>query len=215
MACATSALVDQGAPVWMVPWAECDTSVMSTLPPVWLNNHVYQKVTATVPRTAPTKIDGWKPPSKKKVGRCQPVMSTARIRVVTSGERLVCKPGRANPRQPGSSPIGPSRGLIRRTANTMRMVDREPTPAREGVSAPRAKLSPTVIRRTASGSPTATTYQYHLTRQRIIRKPSSRSPERPWVMGTTIRAAMNGPVAKKGIGHMPAAYKGMPTHEIA
>src|ERR687897_1858460 len=105
MACATSALVDQGAPVWMVPWAECDTSVMSTLPPVWLNNHVYQKVTATVPRTAPTKIDGWKPPSKKKVGRCHPVMSTARIRVVTNGQRLEFYQGRPNPRHPCLFPI--------------------------------------------------------------------------------------------------------------
>src|SRR5918994_357015 len=132
MACATSALVDQGAPVWMVPWAECDTSVMSTLPPVWLNNHVYQKVTATVPRTAPTKIDGWKPPSKKKVGRCHPVMSTARIRVVTSGERLVCKPGRADPRQPGSSPIGPASPVNPRAAKTMGVGGRETDPGGEG-----------------------------------------------------------------------------------
>jgi hypothetical protein len=34
-------------------------------------------------------------------------------------------------------------------------------------------------------------------------------------MGTTIRAAMSGPVARKGIGQTPAAYKGKPTHEIA
>lgn len=34
-----------------------------------------------------------------------------------SGGRSVCKRGCANPRQPGSSPIGPSRGLIRRIAN--------------------------------------------------------------------------------------------------
>jgi hypothetical protein len=86
----------------------------------------------------------------------------------------------------------------------MRRVDEEPTPASEGAPAPRATLSPTVTRRTASGSPTATTYQYHLTRQRIIREPSSRSPERPWEMGITMRAAMSGPVARKGIGQMPA-----------
>ena len=35
-----------------------------------------------------------------------------------SGGRSACKRGCANPRQPGSSPIGPSRGLIRRIANT-------------------------------------------------------------------------------------------------
>jgi hypothetical protein len=50
VACATSALADHNAPVVMVPWVACDTSVMSTLPPVRLNNHEYQKVTAPVPR---------------------------------------------------------------------------------------------------------------------------------------------------------------------
>jgi hypothetical protein len=56
----------------------------------------------------------------------------------------------------------------------------------------------------------ATTYQYHLTRQRIIRKPSSRSPERPWVREITMRAAKSGPVGKNltaSIGKNP--------HEIA
>jgi hypothetical protein len=34
---------------------------------VWLNNHVYQNVTATVPRTPPTRMDGWKPPSNSGI----------------------------------------------------------------------------------------------------------------------------------------------------
>ena len=50
VACATSALADHNGSILMVPWVACDTSVMSTLPPVWLNNHEYQNVTATVPR---------------------------------------------------------------------------------------------------------------------------------------------------------------------
>jgi hypothetical protein len=50
VACATSSLADHNAPIVMVPWVACDTSVMSTLPPVWLNNHEYQNVTATVAR---------------------------------------------------------------------------------------------------------------------------------------------------------------------
>jgi hypothetical protein len=61
----------------------------------------------------------------------------------------------------------------------------------------------------------ASAHQIHPTCQRIIRLPSSRSPARPWVRGITIRAAISGPVAKKGIGQTPAAYKGKPTHEIA
>jgi hypothetical protein len=72
-ACPKSALADQNPPIVMVPWVAWDTRVMNTLPPVWLNIHVYQNVTATVPRTPPT--------------------STARIRVDTSGERVLCSPG--------------------------------------------------------------------------------------------------------------------------
>jgi hypothetical protein len=73
----------------------------------------------------------------------------------------------------------------------MRTVVKEPK-ASEGALAPRATLSPAVTTRTPSGSAMATTYQYHLTRQRIIRKPSSLSPATPWVRGMTMRAAMNG-----------------------
>jgi hypothetical protein len=54
----------------------------------------------------------------------------------------------------------------------------------------------------------ATTYQYHLTRQRIIRKPSSLSPATPRVRGITMRAAMNGEPAWKvqnGINPHPMA----------
>ena len=52
----------------------------STLPPVWLNSHAYQNVTAIVTRRPATRTDGRKPPSsRKKVGRCQPATSGARI----------------------------------------------------------------------------------------------------------------------------------------
>jgi hypothetical protein len=68
--------------------------------------------------------------------------------------------------------------------------------------APSATLRVTPAAATASGMPRAATYQYHLTRQRIIREPSSRSPERPWVMGITMRAASTGP-AKRGEGDRP------------
>src|SRR5918999_12117 len=209
LACAKSAPADQSPPIVMVPWAAWDTSVMSTLPPVRLNNHVYQNVTASDPRRKPTMIDGCKPPSsRKRRGTCQPVTSTPRMRVDTSGERPdPCSPGRAKPRQPGSSPSAPSPGLTRRTAKNRRMALTEPK-ASEGVLAPSATLSTAVIRRTVSGSPMATTYQYHLTRQRITREPSSRSPAQPWVRGMTMRAASNGEPAMK-------VQKGMHPHPIA
>jgi hypothetical protein len=56
----------------------------------------------------------------------------------------------------------------------------------------------------------AAAYQYHLTRQRIIRNPSTLSPAHPWVMGITMRAAKSGPEGKNltdSIGKNP--------HEIA
>jgi hypothetical protein len=77
----------------------------------------------------------------------------------------------------------------------MRKVVRE-VKVSEGTPAPAAKLSPTTARCTASGTPMAAAYQYHLTRQRIIRKPSSLSPDQPWVMGITMRAATSGPEGK-------------------
>src|SRR5215207_6310176 len=82
-----------------------------------------------------------------------------------------------------------------RTANTMRKVVRE-VKVSEGTPAPAATLSPTMARWTASGKPRGAAYQYHLTRQRIIRLPSSRSPDQPWVRGMTMRAAMSGPDGK-------------------
>jgi hypothetical protein len=39
------------------------------------------------------------------------VTNTARIAVETNGERVACKPGRANPRHPGSSPIWAIKGI--------------------------------------------------------------------------------------------------------
>jgi hypothetical protein len=80
----------------------------------------------------------------------------------------------------------------------------------DGTPAPAATLSPTVTRWTPSGTPMATTYQYHLTRQRIIREPSSRSPAQPWVRGSTMRAARSGPDAKN-----LTLSIGKNTHEIA
>src|SRR5215217_5199523 len=120
-----------------------------------------------------------------------------------------CSPGRATPFQPGCSPSGPSAGLTMRTANTMRKVERE-VKLSEGMPAPAATLSPTTARCTASGTPMAAAYQYHLTRQRIIRKPSSFSPEKPWQIGITMRAAKSGPDGKNLTDSI-----GKKAHEIA
>jgi hypothetical protein len=80
----------------------------------------------------------------------------------------------------------------------------------DGKLAPLATWIATVTRWTASGKPRAAAYQYHLTRQRIMREPSSRSPAQPWVKGITMRAAKSGPDGKNltaSIGKQP--------HEIA
>src|SRR5215203_1593298 len=183
---------------------------MSTLPLVWLKSHAYQNVTAIVVTRPLTKMEGCKPPSSKKnKGRCQPATSGARIMVASSGERSACKPGRATPFQPGCSPNGPSAGLTRRTANSIRNVLTE-LKASDGTLAPAATSSPAVARKTASGRPKATTYQYHLTRQRIIRNPSTFNPAQPWVMGITMRAAKSGPEGKNLTASM-----GKNAHDIA
>jgi hypothetical protein len=82
--------------------------------------------------------------------------------------------------------------------------------ASEGKPDPAATLSPTLARCTARGKPKANAYQYHLTRQRIMRLPSSLSPAQPWVMGITMRAAKNGPEGKN-----LTASIGKKAHEIA
>jgi hypothetical protein len=56
----------------------------------------------------------------------------------------------------------------------------------------------------------ATKYQYHLTRQRIIRLPSPFRPAQPWVMGITMRAAKSGPDGKN-----PTASIGKKAQDIA
>src|SRR5688500_6622108 len=96
-----------------------------------------------------------------------------------------------------------------RTANTTRKVVRE-AKVRDGSPAPAATLIPTMARWTASGKPKAAAYQYHLTRQRIIRKPSSLSPATPWVRGITMRAAKSGPDGKNLTDSI-----GKKAHEIA
>src|ERR687890_1699611 len=194
----------------MLPSTECATTSMSTLPAVWLNSHAYQNVSDIVVTRPPTRMDGCNPPSsKKKRGKCQPATSGARIVVASSGERSACKPGRATPFQPGCSPSGPSAGLTRRTAKSMRKVVTE-LKASDGTPAPAATFSPAVARKTASGRLKATTYQYHLTRQRIIRKPSCLRPAQPWVRGITMRAAKSGPDGKN-----LTASIGKNAHEIA
>jgi hypothetical protein len=68
------------------------------------------------------------------VGTCQPLTITPRIRVDTNGERPdSSSPGSAKARRSGSSPIGPSPGFARRTANTMRMAFAELNVTIEGM----------------------------------------------------------------------------------
>ena len=84
-----------------------------------------------------------KPPgSQKKRGKCQRDTSGATIMVATSGEYPdPCSPARAKPCQPGFSPSGPSVGLTRRIANTMRKVVKEANVS-DGTPAPVATFEP-------------------------------------------------------------------------
>jgi hypothetical protein len=83
----------------MLPSMSCAMTSSRMLPPVWLNSHVYQNVTAIVTTKPLTRTEACKPPgSQKKRGKCQPATSGARIEVATSGEYPnPCSPGRATP----------------------------------------------------------------------------------------------------------------------
>ena len=123
-------------------------------------------------------------PSRNARGRCHTVITTARIAVVASGESRDCIPGRANPRQPGSSPRAPSVGSTTRSRNISRTV-----PAETVAVVP---SSANASRCTATGTPIASAYQYQRTRHRTSRRPSSARPARPRLIGATISAATNG-----------------------
>jgi hypothetical protein len=69
--------------------------------------------------------------------------------------------------------------------------------AMSGTGAPKAVFRPIAANVTASGTPSASTYQIQLTRQRINRDPMARSPATPSVRDTTISAATRTPGAKK------------------
>ena len=64
--------------------------------------------------------------------------------MATSGEWSACKPGRATPFQPGCSPSGPSAGLTKRSAKSMRKLIRE-LKASRGTLAPAATMRPTYV----------------------------------------------------------------------
>ena len=60
--------------------------VIKTLPLVWLKIHVNQNVTAKVPISA-NGGSGFEP-DPRRAGRCQPVTSSAKMVVATSGDRV-------------------------------------------------------------------------------------------------------------------------------
>ena len=75
--------------------------------------------------------------------------------------------------------MGPSIGLTSRSAKTINTEYQGANWPNEGAGAPRATVSGAAIIKTASGTPMATTYQYHETRQRMRRDPSWRRPAMP------------------------------------
>ena len=178
----------------MVPSAAWAIKVISELPEAWLNNHAYQKVTATV-AVASIGLD----PNCgiTKNGMCQMVTPMAISTVAASGVRVVCSFGWAQPRKLASSGNCALRGLTMLIAIAIGRPYQTANSAMSGTGAPSALLRPIDTNLTASGTTTARAYQIQLTRQRISRDPMAFSPATPSVKNTTIRAATKTPGAKK------------------
>src|SRR5918994_3525829 len=191
----------------MLPSVAWKMRVSSTLPEAWLNNQTYTNVIANVVGI-PIR------PSSPLMasGRCQPATRSPSITADVSGDRVACRRGSANPRKDGSSETGASRGFTNRSANTAAKLVQESS-AHSGPGAPNPTFTSTAANLTASGSPTATAYQYQGTRHRTIRLPRSRHPGRPSVTPMTISAAMRAPVDMiTGSVKTPAVWNGQVDH---
>ena len=113
--CARSVPAPGGQRPWMLTAvsAACAMSVSSTLPPVRLNNQAYQNVVNTVAAISGSPRSNC---GMKTSGKCQPVIRSPRRAADANGDHLDCRRGTAKPRQPGSSPKGPSSGIDHREA---------------------------------------------------------------------------------------------------
>src|SRR5512135_2610984 len=83
---------------------------MKRLPRDALNSGVRIRVMAMSPRkNGPKDQPLCGVPLRRKAGVCQVAQTTPRMMLAQNGENLRCNKGKASPRQPNSSPIGPSR----------------------------------------------------------------------------------------------------------
>src|SRR5215217_849463 len=169
-------------------------SVSNTLPPVRLNNQAYQKVTSTVVTMSGRLRSNC---GMKTNGRCQAVISSPSRAADASGDHFDCSLGCAKPRQPGSSPKGPSRGFTIPRPTSSSTVYHGWNWANEGAGAPAAMFRPIPTAWTSNGRPIAAAYQIQFTRQRMMRRPSRASPGKPSATRTTTIADTSGEKARK------------------
>src|SRR5512134_3530989 len=82
---------------------------INRLPREALNSGVMMTVMAMSPRKkGPNDQALCGVPLIAKAGACQNAQTTPRIRLAQNGAKRRCNKGKASPRQPNSSPIGPS-----------------------------------------------------------------------------------------------------------
>lgn len=115
----------------------------------------------------------------------------ARIRLAINGEYLVWSCGRANPRQPGSSPRPTKSRMKRKRSGSSRSFSIEkpdtcPTRAKQPMMAAARK-------QVSTGVANPTTYHLTAKRQRMRRLKNSCRPDRPETLAAIIIPAINGP----------------------
>ena len=115
----------------------------------------------------------------------------ARIRLATNGERLICSWGRANPRQPGSSPRPTKRGMNRKRSGNSRNFATEGPDTGEPLL--KRGTNPTATRQIRIGVANVSAYHFAPTRQRTIRPKNLRRPDRPEMIAVTMIPAISGP----------------------
>ena len=124
-------------------------------------------------------------------GRCQSVQIGARIRLAISGEYFLCNCGRANPRQPGSSPSPMNNRMKRKRSGTSRRLARVKTEI--GERGRKQSVIATAMRQIRTGAKNVIVYHLMPTRHRTRRAKNSRRPDRPWTIAVMMMAATKGP----------------------
>lgn len=173
---------------------------MRRLPFVLLNIHVQMiafsiKIRANV--TKPETVNGAYAPAMRNKGKCHRAWSVPSTRLPRNAPYCCCNRGKANPRQPGSSPNGPPRMSVKiSTFGRYEVKIRGQCWMRPFSGVPPNKTL--ALNKRTMGAPKSTRrYHWTPTRHCTYRRSSCHTPAIPYVTAVTMKADSVGPV--KGI----------------